>query len=99
MSQKIDDRLSTKIKELQGVGVRNVREMERHLSHCVKSELFRNEMVPASTNRRYFPTRSVIRAHMNRTCAKNRCVNFVIFYRNWGGVVLINCVWVGGRGC
>ena len=44
MSQNIDDRLSTKIKELQGVGVRNVREMERHLSHCVKSELFRKKL-------------------------------------------------------
>ena len=55
-----------------GEGVRNVREMARHIRIYVKNELFRATVVPSSTNRRYHPTLKDIRNHMYKAAVKLR---------------------------
>ena len=40
MSQKVDEKIIKKGQDLVGEGVRNVREMERHVRMYVKDELF-----------------------------------------------------------
>ena len=43
MSQQIDKRIVLKINQLVGEGVKQVREMQRHIRIFVKIELFRNQ--------------------------------------------------------
>ena len=72
MSQKIDQRIVDKIYQLVGEGVRQVREMERHIKIFVKNELFRNGPVPSCVNRRFYPQRKDIGNHMYHATVKNR---------------------------
>ena len=53
-------------------GVRNVREMERHIKIYVRKELFRDQQLPSSVNRRYHPTLQDIRNHMYKASVKLR---------------------------
>ena len=69
---KVDERVVSKINDLVSIGIRNVREMERHINNYVSSELFKGEGTPDKMNRRFFPKKSVMRSHMNRIAAKNR---------------------------
>ena len=64
MSQQIDKRIVLKIHQLVGEGVKQVREMQRHIRIFVKMELFRNQELPPTTSRRYFPKMSDLRNHM-----------------------------------
>ncbi|XP_057294334.1 calcium-responsive transcription factor-like [Hydractinia symbiolongicarpus] len=57
ISQQVDSRITTKIHALVGQGVRQVKEMERHIKIYVQNELFCDKMLPSPTNRRFFPTR------------------------------------------
>ena len=70
MSQQVDKRIINKIDQLVGEGVRQVREMQRHIRIFVKTELFRNAKLPASTSRRYHPKRKDIRNHMYKATMK-----------------------------
>ena len=72
MSQKVDQRIVDKIYQLVGEGVRQVREMERHVKIFVKNEMFRNEVMPSVVNRRFHPQRKDIRNHMYHATVKNR---------------------------
>ena len=47
MSQKVDEKIIKKVQDLVGEGVRNVREMERHIRIYVKDELFRDSELPS----------------------------------------------------
>ena len=51
-------------------GVTDTREMKRLFKIIVKTELFKNENLPESTNKRIFPRTSTIRNHV--THAKRR---------------------------
>ena len=51
--QPIDETLVKKIHELVGSGVNCVSEMQRHLHHYVKKELFTGQQPPDLTNRLY----------------------------------------------
>ena len=62
--QPIDETLVKKIHELVGSGVNCVSEMQRHLHHYVKKELFTGQQPPDLTNRRFFPTTMDVRNHM-----------------------------------
>ena len=53
MSQKADVKIIKKVQDLIGEGVRNVREMERHIRIYVKDELFRNSELPLFENRHF----------------------------------------------
>ena len=64
--QPVDETLVKKIHELVGSGVNCVSEMQRHLHHCVKKELFTGQQPPDLTNRRFFPTTMDVRNHMYR---------------------------------
>lgn len=64
--QPIDETLVKKIHELVGSGVNCVSEMQRHLHHYVKKELFTGQQPPDLTNRRFFPTTMDVRNHMYR---------------------------------
>ena len=55
-SQNVDKRVISKIHELVGEGVKNVREMARHIHIYVKNDLFRGSSIPTSANRRFNPT-------------------------------------------
>ena len=66
MSQQIDKRIVLKFHQLVGEGVKQVREMQRHICIFVKMELFRNQELPPTTSRRYFPQMSDLRNHMHR---------------------------------
>ena len=47
MSQKVDEKIIKKVQDLVGEGVRNVREMERHIRIYVKDELFCDSELPS----------------------------------------------------
>ena len=72
MSQQIDKRIVLKIHQLAGEGVKQVREMQRHIHIFVKMELFRNQELKPTTSRRYFPKISDLRNHMYRASIKLR---------------------------
>ena len=55
-----------------GEGVRSIKEMERHLKIYVSNELFKGEMKPPTTNRRFYPRRKDIRNHMHLATIKFR---------------------------
>ncbi|XP_052260553.1 uncharacterized protein LOC127864704 isoform X3 [Dreissena polymorpha] len=68
--QRIDSDVASKIKELVVEdGVANVEEMQRHLTSFVTKNV---TPAPSKTNRRFAPTKKVIRYHMNKA-AKNGC--------------------------
>lgn len=71
-SQKVDERIVRKIHELVGEGVRQVKEMMRHIQIFVKNELFRDEQVPPLSNRRFHPLENDIRNHMYIAAVKLR---------------------------
>ena len=52
-----------KIHRLVGEGVKQVTEMPSHIRIFVKMELFRNQELPPTTSRRYFPKTSDLRNH------------------------------------
>lgn len=70
--QPIDEQLKRKISELVAEGVRSVPEMSRHLSYYVKSELFRDRVIPEKDNRRFHPTKRAIRSHMYSATIKQQ---------------------------
>ncbi|XP_057308166.1 calcium-responsive transcription factor-like [Hydractinia symbiolongicarpus] len=72
ISQQVDSRITTKIHALVGQGVRQVKEMERHIKIYVQNELFCDKMLPSPTNRRFFPTRRDITNHMYISTTKLR---------------------------
>ena len=57
MSQKVDEKIIKKVQDLVGEGVRNVREMERHVQIYVKDKLFRDSELPSFENRQFYPKR------------------------------------------
>ena len=50
MSQQIDKRIVLKIHQMVGEGVKQVREMQRHIRIFVKMKLFRNQELPPTTS-------------------------------------------------
>lgn len=52
--------------------MRNVREMQRAINVFVKKELFRDQVLPKSTSRRYYPELRDIRNHMYISSTKYR---------------------------
>lgn len=72
LSQRLDSRIVSKIKTLAEAGVRRPRDMEIHLNEFLKNDLFVDEEMPEKNNRRFFPKRADIRAHINKVKLKNR---------------------------
>ena len=68
--QPIDKSLVQKIHTLVGEGVKKVHEMERHLRHYFKHDLFAGENPPPVTNRHYHPKDVDIRNHMYKATVK-----------------------------
>ena len=64
MLQGIDEDLIKQIRYVVAEDVNNVKEMKRHLHIYVKNERFRNQVLPPSNNRRFFPKSNDIRNHM-----------------------------------
>ena len=64
MSQQVDERIINKIHQFVNEGVRDVKEMQRHVKIFVKNELFHGTSLPPSTSRRYHPKKKDIRNHM-----------------------------------
>ena len=61
MYQPLDERLNQRIRHLVTEGVTNVQEMKRHLSMCLKNEIFGGINLPLKTNKRYYPRIRAIR--------------------------------------
>ena len=72
MTQRLDEKVITKIEELVGEGVGSVDEMKRHLKIYVKDELFRGKEQPQRGNRRYFPRAKTIKNHMYNAAMRAR---------------------------
>ena len=64
MSQQVDERIINKIHQFVNEGVRDVREMQRHVKIFVKNELFHGTSLPPPTSRRYHPKKKDIWNHM-----------------------------------
>lgn len=75
ISQPVDKDVKTKIAELVEEDVRNVPEMQRHVKQFVKHEVFCNEGIPSSTNRRFHPSNTNVRNHMYTAQVKLRLSN------------------------
>ena len=60
----MDERIITKIHQLANEGVRDVREMQKHIKIYVKNELFCSSPLPPRTSRRYNPKKKDVRNHM-----------------------------------
>ena len=72
LSQIVDARIISKIHSLVEEGVRNVKEMERHISIFVKNDLFRGRLPPAKGNSAFNPKRNDISNHMYKATVKHR---------------------------
>ena len=53
-------------------GVRKARDMKIMLEEYVKNDLFKGKKLPHESNRRFYPKKSDLRAHINRVKLKNR---------------------------
>nr|XP_047127900.1 uncharacterized protein LOC124808827 [Hydra vulgaris] len=63
ISQEIDPRLSKKVINYADE-IKNVREMRRLLKIFVRNDLFDKSDMPDINNRRFFPSKNIIRVHM-----------------------------------
>ena len=73
LSQPVDERIIRKIDQLVNVGVKDTREMRRHLDVFVKNEIMsEDDIQPLPSNRRFYPKLSDIRSHMYRANMKHR---------------------------
>ena len=72
LAHRVDPRLVQKMHELVSEGVRNPKEMKRHLKSHVKKEIFNGEAVPSTENRRFFPRMKDIRNHIYTATVKLR---------------------------
>lgn len=73
LSQPVDERIIRKIDELVNVGVKDTREMRRHLDVFAKNEIIsEDDIQPLPSNRRFYPKLSDIRSHMYRATMKHR---------------------------
>ncbi len=70
--QKIDHRIISKIYDLTADGVRNVKEMQRHLHSFVKDVLFTDKPTPSPLNRQFYPRKVDVRNHMYAASLKLR---------------------------
>ena len=52
------------IRKLVAEGVRNVKEVRRHIKSYICKDLFKNQSPPSSSNRRFFPRKETIRNHI-----------------------------------
>ena len=69
----MDERIIRKIDQLVNVGVKDTREMRRHLDVFVKNEIMsEDDIQPLPSNRRFYPKLSDIRSHMYRANMKHR---------------------------
>ena len=62
--------LVSKIDTFMREGVTDTREMKQLFKMIVKTELFKNENLPESTNKRIFPKTSTIRNHVTHAKKK-----------------------------
>lgn len=60
MDSRIIDFIHVRVSE----GVRNVKEMKRHIKSYVKNDLFKDHTLPAPTNRRFYPSNVTVRNHI-----------------------------------
>ena len=69
----MDERVIRKIDALVNEGVKDNREMKRHLNVYVKQQILsKDEIQPSPSNHPFFPKPSDIRSHMYRASIKNR---------------------------
>ena len=68
--QPIDARLIKKTDQLVKDGVKNVNEMKRHLTFCIKNDIFSGVELPPKTNRRFYSRKKTIRSHMIESTKK-----------------------------
>ena len=69
----MDERIVRKIDALVNEGVKDTHEMKRHLNVYVKQQiLWKDEIQPSPSNRRFFPKPSDITSHMYHAAIKNR---------------------------
>ena len=68
--QRTDTELASKIDTFMREGVTDTREMKRLFKIIVKTELFKNENLPESTNKRISPKTSNIRNHVTHAKKK-----------------------------
>jgi len=62
-----DERIRTKVSDLVEDGVLSVAEMQRHINHYVRTELFAGQDLPPASDRRFFPTAVDFRNFIYRT--------------------------------
>ena len=71
-SKTVDERVITKLHELVGEWIQNVRDMARHIRICFKNDLFRSSSIPPSANRRFNATLKDVRNHMYKAAVKHK---------------------------
>ena len=70
ISQRIGTKLVSKTDTFVREVITDTREMKRLLKIIVKTETFKNENLPESTNKRFFPRTSTTRNHVTRAKRK-----------------------------
>ena len=64
IQQQLDPRIVNFIRQQVAEGVRNVKEVRRHIKSYVCKDLFKDQTPPSQNNRRFFPTKRNIRNHI-----------------------------------
>ncbi|XP_078494486.1 uncharacterized protein LOC100177947 isoform X2 [Ciona intestinalis] len=72
IQQRVDSRVIDKVGELIDDRVCSIMEIQRHLRIFVVHELFKNTLPPASSNRRFFPTKKDITNHYYNAYTKRK---------------------------
>ncbi|XP_078600554.1 uncharacterized protein LOC144875486 [Branchiostoma floridae x Branchiostoma japonicum] len=73
LREGVDERVKGRIRTLALNGVKDIREMRRHLDAYVNDDLFKEQDLPPTTRRRYNPTDKDIRNNMDKS--KDRIKN------------------------
>lgn len=71
-SERMHNKVSDKITELVEEGVTGIKEVQRRLEVFVNTQLCPELWKPCHTNRRYYPTKAVIRNKMYNACIRRR---------------------------
>ena len=72
LSQRVDPKVSNKISQLVAIGIRSEKEMKQHLDNYIARELFPGRARPFHSNRRFYPSKGVIRINMYNAYVKKR---------------------------
>nr|CAB3262263.1 uncharacterized protein LOC100179154 [Phallusia mammillata] len=71
----LDPRIIAKIDQLVEAGMVSMKDIQKHLRKFVYEEIFKNQVAPSKSHKRFFPTKKVICDYYIQSCIRQNKVN------------------------